>query len=510
MALESVKANQDDEIKDILAKCYASTEVLAKTLFPERFTLPFSKSIHSKIFEIIDNPNIKRAAIAAPRGIGKTSIVNLVLPARGILFRDNRYIVPISCSANSAIEQSENLKSELTSNEMILKLFGSCKSNRWAQEQWDTYWPDDPSFSTRVLPRGAGQQVRGRLFRNYRPDLIIIDDLEDPEHMDSPEQRKKKIEWFYADVLNSVLMWSDNWRIIVLGTVLHEDSLLMNLLEDESWNPVRLEICDDNFHSNWPEAYSDEKLKKMYDDFKSKGLADTFGREYRNLPISVVDATFKDSYFHDYDESKEKLDSRSGVEHAVLVDPAKSAQLKSSDSAIVVVAVDTRSNTIYVRDIVSGKFHPDEIYDIALTKAVKYKAAVIGIETAGLNEFIMYPFKNEMIRRGLMFTIHELKPRRGKARGEGKDERIASLLNFYRRGQILHNPEVCSGLEMQLRSFPRSKKKDIMDCLAYIVELLELGDRYFKSMYEDDEDIEKEYEALLEDTEKALEWTPLI
>jgi hypothetical protein len=28
-------------------------------------------------------------------------------------------------------------------------------------------------------------------------------------------------------------------------------------------------------------------------------------------------------------------------------------------------------------------------------------------------------------------------------------------------------------------SFPRSKKDDLMDALAYVVEMLELGERYF-------------------------------
>jgi len=506
-----VDSRSKDDLKELLTACHRSSGLLAKTLFPERFYRPFSEKIHGAIFKVIDDDSIMKAVIAAPRGVGKSSIVNLLLPARGILFRENRYIIPISCSADAAIEQSENLKLELETNEVVLKLFGSCKSRNWSQEKWDTKWADDPTFSTRVRPRGAGQQVRGRLFRNYRPDLVIIDDLEDPEHMDSPEQRRKKKEWFFADVMNSIDRGNKNWRIIVLGTYLHEDSLLANLLEDPTWTALRLEICDDDFHSNWNEYITDEELKELYESLRIQHLTDVFFREYRNLPISTVDAIFKEEYFRYYDEVVEGLDKRKYVEHAILVEPAKSAQIHSSDSAIIVVAVDTHSNAIYVREVLAGKFHPDEIYDKALTAASKYKAAVIGVEVTGLNEFITYPFKNEMIRRGQYFEFVELKARRGAARGEGKDERIASLESFYRKGQIFHNKNCCMGLEAQLLSFPRSRRKDIMDCLAYIVELLEMGDRYFKSSFVDDLDAEEEeFKALMKDTEKALEWNRVV
>ena len=50
--------------------------------------------------------------------------------------------------------------------------------------------------------------------------------------------------------------------------------------------------------------------------------------------------------------------------------------------------------------------------------------------------------------------------------------------------------------------FPRSRLWDLMDCLAYIVEMLELGERYF-SPKEDAADIESEYKEL--DYEPTIE-----
>lgn len=215
---------EKESLKDALAVCCYSTKATCKVLFPERFSLSFS-SLHDEIFEILDDDSIQLAAIAAPRGFGKTSIVNLAYPAKKILFQEKKFIVQISSTATKAVMDSENLKRELTQNPFVTELFGNIKSDSFSKESWIT------STGTMVLPRGAGQQVRGILYNRFRPDLIIGDDLENPEEVDNDELRLKMKRWFFADVLNCVNRAESNWKIVVIGTILHEDSLLANLLE---------------------------------------------------------------------------------------------------------------------------------------------------------------------------------------------------------------------------------------------------------------------------------------
>jgi len=215
---------EKEGIKDALAVCCYSTKASCKVLFPERFSLPFS-SLHDEIFEILDDDSIQLAAIAAPRGFGKTSIVNLAYPAKKILFQEKKFIVQISSTATKAVMDSENLKRELMTNPLITELFGNIKSDAFSKESWVT------STGTMVLPRGAGQQVRGILYGHHRPDLIIGDDLENPVDVDNDETRAKMKRWFFADVMNCINRAQNNWKIVVIGTILHEASLLADLLE---------------------------------------------------------------------------------------------------------------------------------------------------------------------------------------------------------------------------------------------------------------------------------------
>jgi hypothetical protein len=94
-----------EELKNLMALCYASTADHAKILFPERFDRPFSRSQHSKLFEALDNPEIQKLVVKAPRGFGKTSLINIAYPSKRILFEDAKYIVPISNTATQAVMQ---------------------------------------------------------------------------------------------------------------------------------------------------------------------------------------------------------------------------------------------------------------------------------------------------------------------------------------------------------------------------------------------------------------------
>jgi len=483
----------DKQMEDALALCSLSTKMTAKTIFPERFELPFS-DLHDKIFKVLDDDSLQKVVIAAPRGFGKTTIDTIAHPAKRILFREKKFIVPVSATATKAEMDAENLKAELTSNLMIKEMFGPIKSDRFSRQQWIT------ESGTCVMPRGAGQQIRGILYQRYRPDLIIVDDLEDSESVMSEDQRKKLKDWFFDDLCNSVNRSRRDWKIVVVGTVLHEDALLVNLLEDPDWYHVHLSICDDEGHSNWPDFMSDDEVRQLKESYARRGQLDNFYREYRNIPISTEDSTFQPNYFKYYDEpitievvdkdTKEvKKERVKTVENVVILDPAKTVKIHSAESAIVGVGIDKQHHRLFVRDVVSAMMYPDEIYNEMFGMVERLKAHILGVEVTSLNEFILQPVKNEMHIRGLFPQLIEL-----KARGK-KEERVAGLVPYYRQGYIYHNRTCCDKLESQLLAFPRSKYWDIMDALAYVIELMELNIDYFDIIEEpdyagDDDDFE--------------------
>jgi len=501
----------NSEIEEIQSLCSVSTRMTALTYFPERFYVPFAENVHGEIFKLIDSPDNK-VAIAAPRGWGKTSIVALALMARYILYHHTGFICYINKSHDAASLQTENLRRELVSNRMIRTFFGDFKSRDAKKSEFEEVFSKKAwvAYDTLVWPRGAGQQVRGVLFRNDRPGLIVIDDLEDPQKIENEDIRKGWYEWLYADVIKAVPRLHRNWKIVYIDTLKHEDSVLQKLLDSEEWKSVRLEACDDDFHSTAPRFMSDEDIAKEWEEHQKSGQTDVFFRELRNLPISTKDSAFRTEYFHYYnnplERSSDELDLKKtdadiqidrNVETVVILDPAKTVKIHSAESAILGVGIDLSSARLYLRDAISEKMYPDEIYDALFGMGIRLGAKVLGIEETSLNEFIKQPIKNEMFRRGTFFELVWLKPRGGGSSTQSKPMRIRELVPYYRGGYIYHNA-MCATvkkLEQQLLMFPRSALWDLMDCLAYIVQMLELGERYF-SPKDNPDDVEAEYKEL--------------
>jgi hypothetical protein len=278
-------------------------------------------------------------------------------------------------------------------------------------------------------------------------------------------------------------------------------------MEMNSWDTLSLSSCDSNLNSAVPEFISTEELRKELEEHRKTGTVTSFYMERMGMVMpGTEDATFHSSYFRYYEETDlefvKKIAPR--LENMILYDPAKTTSPQSAWTAIVAVGLDKDVGALYVRDIVSGTFHPDKQYDEVFKMAIRFGARVIGVEVTGLNEFITYPFKTAMYHKDLRFEIIELKARRGEgkfsAAGKGKEGRVVSLLPFYRKGQIFHNKSNCVILEQQLLSYPRSKRWDVMDALAYVVEILDMGLRYFEPTDRSDpteEEIEKEFMSVM-------------
>jgi hypothetical protein len=497
-----------EDLDDTLALCLTDIKVCCGTLFPNIFYSEFS-GLHQAIFDLI-NAGHKKIAIAAPRGIGKTSIARAVA-MRSILFRMQNFIVYLSNSATSAEMQTENIKRDLMTNENVKQLFGNIKEaigtggvdESFSKSAWTAFG------TTFVLPRGAGQQVRGLNWANNRPQLVIIDDLEDKDEIQNEDNRKKLKSWFWSDLMKTEDRYSEGCIFIYIDTIKHEDSLLVDLMESDQWATVQLSICDANYKSLDPNYMTDEEIADEVAEHRRLGTLDAFYMERMNIPISKEDQVFKSSSFHyfedqgsvlvieksekdtDVTQKPEEVRTRNLV-HVTILDPAKTVKLQSADSAIITLGIDRKTRRIFDRDTVNGKFYPDEIYDEAFRQIRVYNSLIFGYEVTGLSAFISQPIEQECRIRGLHPQLVEL-----NASGKKKAERVATLAPLYRLGYMYHNKNNCGVLETQLLGFPRSKLWDVMDAKSYITFIMDKFALYFDPSDNDEEEPdEAEFEDL--------------
>lgn len=495
------KLTKEDKI-ELSKMCYRDTKKAAKILYPNRFYRDFD-SEHDKIFDLLDNSDNPRKVIAAPRGTGKTSIMNLLIPTKRLAFMDSRFIVPVSSTGYAAEQQSENLKNEFMNNSRLKSIFNIQKTRNFSKKQWVIEMAGGEK--SMVWPKGAGHQVRGMLFHDYRPDLVIVDDLENDENLRSELQRKQLKEWFYGPLINIVDRGTTGWEIIYIDTLKHEDSLLQDLLDSSYWDSVVLEMCDDDYETKFPNMMSTPEVKDLAEQYREKGQIDVFYREYRNLPVATDDKPFTQEFFQYYTNKYnvpefKKVDFRDQSKFitVIVIDPAKTAKMNNAESALVGGSINIDTGELYYRDIVNGHWHPDELYREMNEMITRLRPEVVGVEVTGVNEFATYPIQTELRKNSPGVQLVELHAR-GGTREDGKTTRVRSLVSFYRKGLVWHNHRCSGGLESQLLSFPRSKRWDIMDAAAYFVELFEKGQKYASSRQDDipsQQEIEDEWEEL--------------
>jgi predicted phage terminase large subunit-like protein len=253
----------------------------------------FHKEIYTMFTELRGNK-----VIAAPRGFSKSTITDLVYLSWVVLHNKKNFIVLISDTHTQSTMLLDAFKQEMESNELIRWLYGEVVTDKWTQEDIEI---DAPNARVRIMARGAGMKIRGIKFRSYRPDLIIIDDLENDQLVMSIERRKKLRNWLKMSVLPAL---AKNGEVVMIGTTLHRDSLLTNAiqLKDEfkGWHAKKYQAISDDNKSLWPERFSYEELVAMRDTPNSERYIGpvSFSQEMQNSPISDEDQIIKPEWLN--------------------------------------------------------------------------------------------------------------------------------------------------------------------------------------------------------------------
>jgi len=474
-------------------------------------------------------------AICAFRGCGKTTIVLHPYLLRQMLVNNKRFIIWGAANAGAAKSKVKEFRYWMERNELIKELFGDVRGDSWSAEEIELIFrgagEDGEDIICTILARGGSteQVVRGEIRRGNRVDLPICDDVENPRHIKNEDQRYKVRKWMRNEVMGAVDVELDYWIAIQIGNRQHQDSMLSRALTSPGWDSIFLPLCDENLKSLVPEAWTDQDVLDLYtrlmeEEDDGEGLI-TFYEEYMQNPVPIgADAAFNKEILLSarYEEDKEELWKRPWLETIVLVDPARTANLRSSDSAIVVVSYDAVKHKAYIRDIVKGKFHPDELYDQIAASCTRWDARVVGIEDT-MKDFIIYPLQNYLIRKSMFVEVVPCSPRGGgsnqiSGNEDPKIRRSRWLGDWYRQGLIKHHTPIAHMIEGPLLSWPKPSKWDVIDALSYLIVVLNVGNRYMHpdNQKSDDEALAKLDQqdriafAEMEDMRHEMSYIPLV
>ena len=234
-------------------------------------------AFQKQMFYLTEKESSREVFVVAFRGSAKSTIFSLSYPIWAMLGKQQKkFIVILSQTQNQSRLILNNIKRELETNPLLLKDYGNLADT---SREWSTSSLDIAKFGTRITAASSGETIRGLRHGSYRPDLIICDDVEDIASVKTLDNRQRTYEWFTSEVLP---LGDFGTRLVVVGNMLHEDSLMMKL-KDYDNNQSRYSsfleypLIDDDGNVLWPEKYTPQAIE----DLKRSSMNDhTFEREF--------------------------------------------------------------------------------------------------------------------------------------------------------------------------------------------------------------------------------------
>lgn len=489
--------------KERKARAEKDLDFFNRTYFPHYFTKPssrlhkyFAERYIALINRAFESGEGDKEANAAPRGNAKSTTGTFGLPIHVAAYRKRRYPLIVSETRGQAETFLSFIKIELESNERLQQDFPELcgEGPIWRSDMIVT------RSGVKIQAAGAQQKLRGLRHGACRPDLVIVDDLENDESVESPEQRKKLENWFFKALMK---IGQPDTVFIVVGTILHYDSLLSRLLvkpgwKGKKWKAVMKWSSATKLWDEWERIYADISIGKeaaemaadnYYAAHEREMLAGTevlwpemepyyylmkmrasdgpafFESEKQNEPLNPEDQVFLEEWFVDWEDGEVDL---TDVMHAGACDPSLGKKNKHNDpSAILAGRMKTRILYLDVADI--EKRPPDRIMTDILLYHERDRFDKMRMETVQFQEFFARTLEQLSHDQGLTLNIDEHTP------NTDKDLRIIRLQPWIKNGWIRFKPEHRE-LKRQLiyyRPKGRGGHDDGPDALEALLDLCE-------------------------------------
>lgn len=433
-------------------------EFFGRAYFPHYFSKP-SPEFHRELDDIWQQGVLKgrcpttpskkkeisrlqgtRRVVAAPRGHAKSTNLTFKGTMHAVVYEYKHYPIIISDSSEQAEGFLDNLRVEFEENEALREDFGDPTGKVWRSNVLVT------STNIKIEAIGSGKKIRGRKHRNWRPDLLVLDDIENDENVRTPEQRDKLDNWFKKAVSKAGDDYTD---IIYIGTMLHYDSLLAKTLRNPGYKAIKYKAVisfskEEDLWKKWEEIFTDlsnenheEDAKAFFESNREKMLEGTqvlweeklsyydlmvmrvtegeasFNSEEQNEPINPDDCIFNPEWFEYYNEAEIDFKNRDFLFFG-FVDPSLGKTKHSDFSAIITIAKHKVTGYMYVMDADIERRHPDRIIEDVLEKerwlrkdfGRGYKK--FGAETVQFQWFLKEELAKASAKVGLYLPIEEV------------------------------------------------------------------------------------------------------
>ncbi len=410
-----------------------------------------------EMISLTEDESVKNFFIVAFRGSGKSTIMTTSYPIWAILGKQQKKFVLILCHTKvQAKQHMMNLRRELEDNTVLRSDLGPFQEEK---DEWGSGSLVFSAYGARITVASTEQSIRGLRHNQHRPDLIICDDVEDMQSAKTRESRQKTHQWLTGEVIPC---GDRDTRLVVIGNLLHEDSLLMKISKDVKEERLigvfkKYALVDEKNRIAWPGKYPDAQT--LEDERKRVGNDIAWKREFLLVILPEEDQAIDPSWIQFYDELPKKKEPRKII---IGVDLAISEKDTADCTAAIVGLVYGYEEgfRVYIlpKPLNERLNFPSTITRItALFKSHRHIAETeLNIEDVGYQ------------RAAIEQLNHNGIPAVGVKVTGDKRSRLISVSSYIQQGKIRFPRTGCEELIEQLVGFGVEKHDDLVDAFTTI------------------------------------------
>lgn len=448
---------------------------MVSSYFSHRFDRAVrTPDFHWKMWELFADHTKKYAGVIAPRGHAKSTAGTHCYGLTELLFRSRDYAYIVSNTRPQAMEFLADMKSEIQNNEKLAEDFCVTDFEKDGEDDWICVLKDKKGvYKFRVRAFGSEQQIRGAKWESKRPNLMLIDDFENAEQMETIERRQKILGTLLNDIQPA---GGDDCLYRFVGTILHDDSVANRLYKESLTDKRTWEMLfykahagfDDFTEILWPEKFPRVRLLNIRTGYVNQGRSEGYSMEYLNDPAPPEITYFHPSWLKPMTPEQRTKVFQGHVNYYAAIDFAVTTREKSDYTVIVVAAMDDQGY-LYIVDVIRKRMDAKEIVDEMIQVHKVYKPELFSVE-GGVIEKAIGPYLNSaMLETRQYLNLETFTP------VKDKKSRARSIQAKMKAGHVFFDTEAAwfAPFKDELVRFPASAHDDQVDALAYIGLLLD-------------------------------------
>lgn len=451
-----------------------------------------SPDFHYSLFEKMESLVKRLLSVQVYRGGAKTTILRL-FTAKRIAYAMAHTILYVGKSEGHAVRSVQWIRRAIEYNERYKNVFGLRKGAKWAGNEAEI-WHETADYPIWILAAGIEGAIRGINVEDYRPDLIILDDVIADENASTDAQREKVSDLIMGAIKESLAPTSEapHAKLVMLNTPLNNKDASCQSEFDDEWDFMRIgcwtegtkNLALEQRESSWPARWTSEELRKEKRYAIKRNKVSLFSREKECVLIARETCDFKPTWLKMWEELPE------GGTNILVIDPVPKPTeiqiakgLHGKDYEVHMV-VKRWKNKFFCCDYKMKRGH-DPSWSIATMFAMAHhwKVRKVIVEAIAYQSTLAWLFEQHMKRLGIYYQIQEFSDKRSK-----RDRIVDGLNGPCSAGQVYIHANH-TDLSMQFNDYPTVSHDDVIECLAIGISDLTLG-----SIYEGESEVEEDDE----------------